>query len=225
MLIVISDSELKPGEATLVNELFRAGLDLFHIRKYEADEQKLKRFIWEINPEFRDRLVLNHHHDLGVILGLKRFHYSERDRKKWEETKWAGVNPEQVYSTSVHSMEEYNSLPEHFSYVFLSPVFDSISKPGYQAESFDFSIRKESETKLIGLGGIHAENAAKAIQLGFDGVALLGAIWKSENPLDSLKEIKSALGEELVFLPPSESLSLQEFVGRERGGGLLEIKQ
>lgn len=225
MLIVISDSEFKPGEATLVNELFRAGLDLFHIRKYEADEQELKRFIREINPEFHEKLVLNHHHDLGVILGLKRFHYSEHDRKKWEETKWTGVNPEQVYSTSVHSMEEYNSLPEHFSYVFLSPVFDSISKPGYQAESFDFSIRKESETKLIGLGGIHAENAAKAIQLGFDGVALLGAIWKSENPLDSLKVIKSAFVEEVVSLPPLESLSRQEFVGRERGGGLLEIKQ
>lgn len=202
MLIVISDSELKSGEAMLVNELFRAGLDLFHIRKYEADEQELKRFILEINPEFHEKLVLNHHHDLGVSLGLKRFHYSEHDRKKWEETKWAGVNPERIYSTSVHSMEEYNCLPEHFSYAFLSPVFDSISKPGYQAESFDFSIRKESETKLIGLGGIQADNVNAAIQLGFDGVALLGAIWKSVHPIDSLKAIKSALGEELVFLHP-----------------------
>lgn len=177
----------------VINELFRTGLDLFHIRKYEADEQELKHLIGEIDPEFHEKLVLNHHHDLGVTLGLKRFHFSECDRKKWEKMKWTGVNPEHVYSTSVHSMEEYNSLPEHFSYVFLSPVFDSISKPGYQAESFDFSIRKESDTKLIGLGGVHAGNTAKAIQLGFDGVALLGAIWKSENPLASMKEIKSEL--------------------------------
>ncbi len=193
MLIVISDSEFKPGEATLVNELFRAGLDLFHIRKYEADKSELKEFVQAIDPEYHERLVLNHHHDLGEGLGLKRFHYSERDRKNWEEAKWAGVNPERIYSTSVHSMEEYNGLPEHFSYAFLSPVFDSISKPGYLAESFDFSIRKESPTKLIGLGGIQADNVNNAIQLGFDGVALLGAIWKSENPLVSMKEIKSAL--------------------------------
>ncbi|WP_300663901.1 thiamine phosphate synthase [Fluviicola sp.] len=193
MLIVISDSELKPGKATLVNELFRAGLDLFHIRKYEADESELIGFVRAIDPEYRTRLVLNHHHDLGVSLGLKRFHYSERDRKKWEDSKWTGVDPEKIYSTSVHSMEEYNGLPEHFSYAFLSPVFDSISKPGYLAESFDFSIRKESPAKLIGLGGIQADNAKEAIDLGFDGVALLGAIWKSENPINSLKEIKSEL--------------------------------
>lgn len=193
MLIVISDSEFKPGEATLVNELFRAGLDLFHIRKYEAGENELQDFVQEINPEYHERLVLNHHHDLGLNLGLKRFHYSERDRKNWEDERWSGVNPERIYSTSVHSMEEYNDLPEHFSYAFLSPVFDSISKPDYLAASFDFSIRKESDTKLIGLGGIQADNANKAIQLGFDGVALLGAIWKSENPVVSMKEIKSEL--------------------------------
>lgn len=193
MLIVISDSEFRPGEATLVNELFRAGLDLFHIRKYEAGESELREFIRAIDPEYREKLVLNHHHDLGEGLGLKRFHYSERDRENWKKAKWVGANPELIYSTSVHSMEEYNGLPEHFSYAFLSPVFDSISKPGYLAASFDFSIRKESDTKLIGLGGIHAGNTAKAIQLGFDGVALLGAIWKSENPVASMKEIKSEL--------------------------------
>ncbi|MNJ85542.1 Thiamine-phosphate synthase [compost metagenome] len=193
MLIVISDSDFKPGETTIVNELFRAGLDLFHIRKYEAGEEELKAFIEAVDPEYRERLVLNHHHDLGLSLGLKRVHYSERDRKTWEETNWTEINPETVYSTSVHSMEEYNELPEHFSYAFLSPVFDSISKPGYEAKSFDFSKKKERATKLIGLGGIQSENTAEAIQLGFDGVALLGAIWKSENPVDSMKEVKSEL--------------------------------
>ncbi|MNU62904.1 Thiamine-phosphate synthase [compost metagenome] len=193
MLIVISDSDFKPGETTIVNDLFRAGLDLFHIRKYEAVENELSTFIQAIDLEYRERLVLNHHYDLGLSFGLKRFHYSERDRKQWEEIDWTGINPEKIYSTSVHSMEEYNELPEHFSYAFLSPVFDSISKPGYRAESFDFSEKKESVTKLIGLGGIQAENAGEAIQLGFDGVALLGAIWKSENPVRSMKEIKSEL--------------------------------
>lgn len=192
MLIVISDSHFLPGEAALVNELFRSGLDLFHIRKYEAAENELDAFIRSVDNAFHEKLVLNHHHELGLKCGLKRFHYSERDRKSWEESGWSGTNEELIYSTSVHTVEEYHTLPDHFSYAFLSPVFDSISKPGYKAESFDLSEKKASPVKVIGLGGIQAHNASKAIQMGFDGVALLGAIWNSENPVRSFAEIKAA---------------------------------
>lgn len=198
MILVISDSEFLPGEAASINELFRAGLDLFHIRKYHASEEELSHFIRSIDAVFHPQLVLNHHHNLGVKLGLKRFHFSERDRDHWEESGWAGKNPEWSYSTSVHTMEEYNALPDHFSYAFLSPVFDSISKPGYQAVRFDFDQKKESPVKLIGLGGIQAENVSETIQMGFDGAALLGAIWNSEQPVDSFKDIASELRKKVL---------------------------
>lgn len=193
MLIVISDSDFKPDEATIVNELFRAGLDLFHIRKYGADEKELSELIEGIDTKYREKLVLNHHHELGINLGLKRFHYSERDRKAWKKKNWHGINNEFVYSTSVHTMEEYNELHSHFSYAFLSPVFDSISKADYKAVKFDFSKHENNETKLIGLGGVQGNNAQQAIQMGFDGVALLGAIWNSENPIEVFENIKNEI--------------------------------
>lgn len=193
MLIVISESDFRPQEAAIVNELFQAGLELFHIRKYDASEKQISELIAQIEPEYWGRLVLNHHHDLGMNLGLKRFHYSEKDRKSWCETDWKGISSESVYSTSVHSLEEYNDLPGHFSYAFLSPVFDSISKSDYKGVEFDFSKRKNKESKLIGLGGIQANNVQDAIQMGFDGVALLGAIWKSENPKEVFENIKNEI--------------------------------
>lgn len=184
MLIVISESDFSPGEAAIVNALFQAGLDLFHIRKYEASEKEIAELIAQIEPEYRGKLVLNHHHDLGMSLGLKRFHYSEKDREIWSETNWKGMSPERIYSTSVHRLEEFNDLPAHFSYAFLSPVFDSISKPDYRAVEFDFSERRNKETKLIGLGGIQADNVNQAIHMGFEGVALLGAIWNNSDPIN-----------------------------------------
>lgn len=193
MLIVISDSDFKPGETAIVNELFRSGLDLFHIRKYGADERELLEMIDGIQPEYRSKLVLNHNHRLGSRLGVNRFHYSGIDRKAWEKDSWNGVNKSCVYSTSVHDMEEYNELPMHFSYAFLSPVFDSISKTDYKAATFDLSKRQNYESKLIGLGGIHAGNLQHAIRMGFDGVALLGAIWKSENPVIAFEKIKNEI--------------------------------
>lgn len=192
MLIVISESDFRPQEAAIVNGLFRAGLDLFHIRKYEASEKELSELIAQIEPEYRQKLVLNHHHELGLSLGLKRFHYSERDRKEWQKANWKGMSSEFTYSTSVHSLEEYNDLPGHFAYAFLSPVFDSISKSDYKEVKFDFSKRQNKETKLIGLGGIQSENVDQAIRMGFDGLALLGAIWNNSNPINEWNLCKDA---------------------------------
>ncbi|MNK02231.1 Thiamine-phosphate synthase [compost metagenome] len=193
MLIVISDSDFKPDEGAVINQLFRSGLDLFHIRKYGADEKVLSDLIEAIDPEYRKKLVLNHHHALGQKLGLKRFHYSEKDRTDWKKRNWSGLNSGYSYSTSVHSLEGYHALPSHFSYAFLSPVFDSISKPGYQAVSFDLSKRTDTSVKLIGLGGIQADNVQQAIDMGFDGAALLGAIWNFEDPVHSFENILSKI--------------------------------
>jgi thiamine-phosphate pyrophosphorylase len=193
MLIVISESDFKPEEAAIVNALFHEGLDLFHVRKYEAGEKELSELIAQIEPKYREKLVLNRHHDLGMSLGLKRFHFSGKDRKNWRETNWKGMDPELIYSTSVHRLEEFNDLPGHFSYAFLSPVFDSISKPDYKAVKFDFSKRKNKKTKLIGLGGIQASNAAQAIGMGFDGIALLGAIWNNTDPINQWNLCRDAM--------------------------------
>jgi thiamine-phosphate pyrophosphorylase len=147
----------------------------------------------EIAAEYRSKLVLHHNHEWGRSKGLKRFHYSEKDRTNWKETEWKGRDENVIYSTSVHTMEEYNELPDHFSYAFLSPVFDSISKADYKAVKFDLEKRVRKETKLIGLGGIQAENIQEVIQMGFDGAALLGAIWNSNDPANTLSVCRGAI--------------------------------
>ena len=189
MLIVISDSTFLPGEAKTVTEMFRLGLDLFHIRKYGAKADELRDFIGAIDSIFHERLVLHHNHDLGRTLGLKRFHFSEQDRLDWEKSDWKDRKADEIYSTSLHTMEEYNALSDFFRYAFLSPVFDSISKPHYHAEPFDFSQKHQKPVQLIALGGINAETMRVALKMGFDGVAVLGAIWKKDEPLSELEQI------------------------------------
>lgn len=188
MLIVLSDSDFRSGETGLVNELFHAGLDLFHIRKYGADEASLLKWVNEISEQYRSKLVLHHDHEWGKSIGLNRFHYSERDREAWKAENWTGAGREFMYSTSVHSVEAYNELPDHFAYAFLSPVFDSISKTDYKAVKFDLDNRSHHQTKLIGLGGIHAGNVESVFDMGFEGAALLGSIWNSKNPVESFVE-------------------------------------
>ncbi len=46
------------------------------------------------------------------------------------------------------------------------------------------------KTKVIALGGVNIEKIEQVMDMGFDGMALLGGIWKSGNPIAQFKNIK-----------------------------------
>lgn len=187
MLIVISSPTPITKEASLINQLFDEGLSVFHLRKPESSSQELVLLLQEINPIYYSKIALHSHHYLAKSFGINRLHYSEASRKQLSDTDFS--ENENILSTSVHSIADYENLSNYFAYTFLSPVFDSISKPGYHAQSFELS--KKTETKLVALGGIDETNCIKAFEMGFDGVALLGSIWNSEDKLKTFKAIQS----------------------------------
>ncbi len=98
-------------------------------------------------------------------------------------------------STSIHDINAYNNLHIAFDYTFYSPVFDSISKQDYKAMDkthLNVSAIKK-DIKLIALGGVHEGNCLEALNYGFDGVALLGAVWQSEAPVAAFKRIQNII--------------------------------
>lgn len=198
MLIVISDHQLYLRESREINRLFESGMELYHIRHHNISEEDLRSLIAGIEEKYLDRIVANHNHDLARSMGIHRFHFTEEDRQKWEKKKWKNRSDSEVYSTSVHSLDTYNELPDFFEYAFISPVFDSISKPGYQAVPFDLSKRNtEKQVKLIGLGGIHSANIHDAMEMGYDGFAVLGSVWESEEPVKAFQKIRNAMQSKL----------------------------
>ena len=106
-----------------------------------------------------------------------------------------------------HSLEELENHKEKYEYAFLSPIFDSISKVGYKSK-FDLQELKRKSPLLLGegqggviaLGGIDESKIEICRQLGFAGVAVLGAIWQSENPSEKFLRIKEKCQKkDLVF--------------------------
>lgn len=184
-MIVITNPTLIENEISIIHSLFAEGLTLLHIRKPNFSVLEMKTFLSNISLEYRSCLVLHNHHDLACSFGINRLHYSEKDRFHF--------NPfsKEILSTSTHSIEDFNDLDPVFEYAFLSPVFPSISKKGYDSKlDFQSEIKKRTnhKTKLIALGGIQFENINQALAFGFDNIALLGTIWCSENPLENFKK-------------------------------------
>jgi thiamine-phosphate pyrophosphorylase len=190
-MIVISNPTSITNEIQTINILFEEGLDLLHIRKPDFSEIEMAKFIHQIKMDFRGKLVLHSHHQLASDFGINRIQNPKRDiiPDKVYNSDWGNKN-ELFFSTSTHSIEEFNALSDVFNYAFLSPVFPSISKEKYKSETDLFeAIKKRTNynTKLIALGGITSDKIKTTLEFGFDDVALLGTIWNTNNPIENFK--------------------------------------
>ncbi|MBS1651044.1 MAG: thiamine phosphate synthase [Bacteroidetes bacterium] len=163
MKIIISYPEKLNNEAQLINNLFEGEMDCFHLRKPNYSEKEYQNLLAQIAPKFLTKVVLHNFYHLSEKYNVKGIH---------------GKN-ENCISCSTHSVDEFNALSKNYEYAFLSPVFDSISKINYKAQTFDLSKRTNFNTKLIALGGINEHNKQQAIDMGFDGIAMLGNIWQN----------------------------------------------
>lgn len=177
--IVISYPEMFAHEITLVNQLFEAGLQYFHLRKPDADRTQQEQFIQAIHSAYRDRIVVHQHFDLVEKYGLKGIHITKNTNNYTKE------KPVHMHkSISTHSVNELFALDASYDYAFLSPVFDSISKAGYKS-NFDTEMLKHLfqtyslPVMPVALGGITPDNIAVAKDIGFKGIAVLGYLWNS----------------------------------------------
>ncbi|MCF2220515.1 thiamine phosphate synthase [Chryseobacterium sp. PS-8] len=192
MIVVITPEELVQNETEIINALFKEGLDLLHIRKPFINSEEMKDFIPNIHSEFHHQLVLHSHHDLAERFNISRFHFREIDRQNDLFKSFA----DRTISTSVHDIETFNELSEDWEYAFISPVFPSISKKGHGENSnilCEIKKRNNSNVKLIALGGIHEKNINEFFNSRVDGVALLGAIWESNEPLDIFRKCRKSV--------------------------------
>jgi hypothetical protein len=96
-------------------------------------------------------------------------------------------------SISTHSVSEANNCSSQYCYI--SPIYPSISKKGYQNKNLLGAIKKLQHIpeNWVALGGITPENVAELKVIGFHNVAVLGAIWNHKNPLKAYDTLLSVL--------------------------------
>ena len=163
-LIVISNPTPISNEINLATQLFENGLEIFHIHKPNFSEEEIQNYIQQFPEKYHDRIFLH-----------SQF-------------------------SKFHSLKELEECKEKYEYAFLSPIFDSISKVGYKSK-FSHELHQFTRNKLekisvisgkniFALGGIDEDKIEICRELGFAGVAVLGAIWQNENPVEKFIRIK-----------------------------------
>jgi thiamine-phosphate pyrophosphorylase len=189
-LLLITAPTALPNEPRLLADLLAAGLERLHLRKPGWPASQVEALIQALPAQFHARLVLHGHPALVRRYRLGGLHLTASQRAAAKRR--PQLLPGQTLSTSFHTLTEISHARRRYDYLFLSPIFDSISKVGY-ASNFDLGdLRRFFQTQaarpgfylpVLALGGIEAQNIGVVRQVGFAGAAVLGAVWQAANPV------------------------------------------
>ncbi|MGE9291018.1 MAG: thiamine phosphate synthase [Puniceicoccales bacterium] len=186
------------GEVGTVCDLLEAGLDAYHLRRPDEPEERTAHFLESLPDDIRPRVVLHQKHEWVDEYGLGGYHW--KDRADWGE-----CAPEiclqrrtgRSLSRSAHGRAGLVKPRVDWDYIFVSPVFPSISKAGYGSDQSGFeweqAVRDYPAESLMALGGIKVDTAQQASKLGFAGVVLHGYLWSNEDPVDAFRSVWRAL--------------------------------
>ena len=180
--LVITSPTFFPGEAAFIHRLFAHGVDIVHLRKPGATADDCARLLDDLTSDDRRRIVIHDFFELAQPYGLRGIRLNAR--RSTVPDGWQGH-----VSRSCHSLEEVKRYKDACDYVFLSPIFDSVSKQGYASAFTDETLREASKDgiidhKVVALGGVTPDKIDYLQQLNFGGAAMLGCV----NSLAALPE-------------------------------------
>lgn len=186
-LVVISPESADPREFAVLAQFFAEDLTSYHLRKPSWSRDQLAAHLRALPVECRPHLVLHSHHDLAVEFNLGGVHNA------------ATAAPGLIRSRAVHDLAALRESLHTCDRLLLSPMFPSFSKPGYgpSAQLSEAGVRSvlslPRRAEVFALGGIDVTRIPACLDLGFDGIAVLGAIWQATDPVHAFRQLQNAL--------------------------------
>ena len=198
-LIVISNSSAVENEVQIITALFELGLETFHLRKHKFSTKQIKKLLNEIPSHFHNRIVLHSHHKLARTYDLKGIHmtklHKRRKLRTWYVTRTVQIRKPKILITTSYSnmgqLLDTNKQICNYDYVFLSPIFDSLSSK-FQSGFTEFSLKSamgKTNLLVIARGGVDVNAVEKANAIGFHGIALYSCLWKRKDPIVEFNKI------------------------------------
>lgn len=162
-------------DARIITGLLDCGVDVIHLRKPDAGICECRKLLQKLTVRQRANIVIHDFPDLYYEFSLKGIHVNKNIKSLPD-----GYNG--LRTRSCHSVGEIVKYKMEYDYMFLSPVFDSISKVGYKSGFTEKELQEASEEgiideKVIALGGVTFDKIPYLEKLNFGGVAMLGGIY------------------------------------------------
>ena len=172
--IAITQPFAVDGEDAIIRHLLANGFDIVHLRKPDTDIDYCRELLRRLSPIEQRRIVVHDYPTLYEEFALRGIHINHNISSY--PTHYRGTR-----TRSCHTFEEVIRYKKECDYLFLSPIFDSISKHDYHSKfSHNELLRASNEGiinhKVIALGGVTHDKIEYLESLNFGGVAMLGAL-------------------------------------------------
>ena len=174
LTIAITQPYAVDKEDVTIRHLLANGFDIVHLRKPDADIDYCRKLLERLTPSERTCIVV---HDYAVLYeeyALRGIHLNRNVASY--PPHYLGLR-----TRSCHTLEEVTKYKNECDYLFLSPIFDSVSKRGYRSKFSHEELLMASndgiiDNKVIALGGVTPDKVDYLKSLHFGGVAMMGAL-------------------------------------------------
>ena len=177
-IIAITSPKVTDADEYIIKGLVKRGIDIVHFRKPDSGIEECRSLLLKLTSGERSKIVVHDYPSLYEEFSLLGIHVNKNVTSLPEG--YSGLK-----TRSCHSFEEVEMYKDDYDYLFLSPIFNSISKQGYMSSFSDAELLLASkegiiDRKVIALGGVTFDKIPYLKDLNFGGVAMIGAIYKTD---------------------------------------------
>ncbi len=198
-LYVITDKKLIRRERFIetVEKAIRGGASLVQLREKDTHKDEiasLGKALLRLTGKYGVPLIVNDSPELAKEIGADGVHLGEDDSGVSRAREVLGA--EKIIGVSCYGKIErgIEAEREGADYVAFGTPFFTPTKPERTPTSFDVLREAVSRIKSIpvfAIGGITPENAGTVMETGVDGIAVITAVFGSEDPEKAARELAS----------------------------------
>jgi thiamine-phosphate pyrophosphorylase len=188
-LYLVTDRGLSRGRPTLeiVSAAVAGGVTVVQLREKTAETREFVEEALAIRAYLKERkipLIINDRIDVAQAVSADGVHLGQKDMPIELARKIVGDS--MIIGISAESVADAVAAQEAGAdYLGVSPIYATPTKtdtaPALGLEGLR-QIRESVDLPLVGIGGLKAENAARVIEHGADGVAVVSAIVSADDP-------------------------------------------
>lgn len=204
-LYLVTDRSLSKGRSTaeIVAAAVAGGVSCIQLREKSCGTREFMNEALALQPLLKSRdipLIINDRLDIALAIEADGVHLGQSDMPIGMARKIAGDSL--IIGISAESVDDaLRAEQEGADYIGISPVFSTPTKtdiaPPLGLEGVR-QIRALVDIPLVGIGGIHSDNAESVLAAGADGIAVVSAIVSAADPAGAAKKLKTLIDQVLA---------------------------
>ncbi len=203
LLYAVTDRRWSEGTTLYeqVEQALQGGVSTLQLReKNLGDEEFLKEAleIKELCKKYDVPLIINDNVEVAIKCGADGVHVGQEDMEASKVREKVG--PDMIIGVSAHNVEEARrAVSNGADYLGVGAVFSTSTKDDVDVLSKETlkDICLAVDVPVVAIGGINQNNILELKGTGVDGVAVVSAIFSSENIVETCKKLRK-LSEEMV---------------------------